>query len=102
MHVPRHRCVGGGKHTLDGGGGHDLLIAGKGSDTFVFKGLNYEGSVIEGFKLGQDHLDLHQALVSLGYTGTDPVADHYLKFMQNGADTEVLVEPNGDPNAKAH
>src|SRR5260370_1193227 len=72
------KSLGGGNDTIDGGGGHDLLVAGTGTDTFLFKAMNYEGSVVQGFKLGQDHLGLHLAPKSVGYAGTDPCADHYL------------------------
>jgi hypothetical protein len=64
-------------------------------ETFVFKSMGAAGSTIDGFTPGQEHLDLHQLLQSVGYAGTNPVGDGYLTLADSGADALILVDPDG-------
>jgi Ca2+-binding RTX toxin-like protein len=91
-----------GNDTIDSGGGHALLTGGGGNDTFVFKSLGYEGSIITDFSVGHDHLALHQALTAIGYTGSTAVADGYLSFVQHGTDTQVILDATGHNTGTEH
>ncbi len=88
--------------TLVGGAGNDTLIAGHdgntmtgggGDDVFVYNSLPLNTSgVITDFNVGTDVLNLTGIFQSIGYTGTNPVADGYLSFVSDGqGDTIVEV-----------
>jgi Ca2+-binding RTX toxin-like protein len=73
-----------------------MLTGGGGSDTFVFDALPWNAGHITDFNPNADTLDLHGIFSTIGYTGSDPVADGHLNFVADGAgDTKVYVEPQG-------
>ncbi|HUO92293.1 MAG TPA: type I secretion C-terminal target domain-containing protein [Rhizomicrobium sp.] len=89
--------------TLIGGTGNDTLIAGHsanimtgggGDDTFVFNAIpwNNTGHITD-FNTAADKLDLSGLFGSIGYTGSDPVADGTLSFVSDGHGN-TLVEIN--------
>ncbi|MBV8168307.1 MAG: calcium-binding protein, partial [Alphaproteobacteria bacterium] len=84
----------GGGDTLTGNGGGDTLVGGAGHDTFVFNSLSDKNSVVQGFVHGQDVLDVHAVLASVGSTG-DALANHTLTLVQSGADTQVVINDHG-------
>jgi len=80
-------------HTLAGGAGADTLTAIHGGDTmtgnggadhFVFSQLPWNPSEITDFAVGSDKLDVSALLAAVHYTGSDPVADGYVKFVDDG------------------
>ena len=73
---------------------------GSGHDVFVFNSMSNAGAAIDNFHAGQDILDLAPLLHSIGYTGSDPVADHVLQFAQDpSGGTDVMIDPHGvDPS----
>ena len=75
--------------------GGDILTGGAGSDRFVLTGLHNGPTTITDFQTGPggDQLDVHALLTSLGYLGSDPLADHTLRLVQQGADAFVQVHP---------
>jgi Ca2+-binding RTX toxin-like protein len=91
--------------TIIGGSGNDALIAGHsadmltgngGSDTFVFNYLPWNAGQITDFASGTDVLNLKGIFSTIGYTGTNPVADGYLTFVSDGSgDTKVVIDPQG-------
>jgi Ca2+-binding RTX toxin-like protein len=86
--------AGSGNDIIKAGTGADVLSAGAGNDMFVFSAVGV-GSQITGFQLGQDLLDIRLLMKAAGYTGSDPVADHSLALVSDGAgSTEVRVDPS--------
>ncbi|UVO39392.1 S8 family serine peptidase [Bradyrhizobium arachidis] len=76
--------AGRGNDLIVAGAGADVLSGGAGSDTFQFNSLSAAMDVIRDFAVGQDAIDLHQLLATVGYVGSDPIADGWLKV---GADS---------------
>jgi len=84
----------GGNDVLVGGRGSDRLTGGSGRDIFTFNTSNEGIDVITDFAAG-DQLKLGALFNSLGYGGTNPIADRYLRFRQAGANTVVQLDANG-------
>ncbi len=92
---------GGGNDILIGGGGADTLTGGAGHDMFVYKAIGDAGDTITDFHSGEDLLDLRDLMKSIGYAGTDPVADHHVSFVASGTSTNVMIDPDGAGPAAA-
>jgi Ca2+-binding RTX toxin-like protein len=88
-----------GNDTLIGGGGNDNLTGGAGSDRFVYQALTDARDTITDFATSEDVLVLTDLFTSLGYAGTNPIADGYLRFVQAGANTNVRIDSNGGANS---
>ena len=52
-----------GDHTIQGGSGNDLLIAGSGNDTFVFQ-ANFGHDTISNFKVDTDVIAIDHSVVA--------------------------------------
>jgi len=89
---PGSVVVGGpGDDTLNAGQGSDTLTGGAGADHFVFAKLPWAPAEITDFVHGQDVIALRGVFAGSGYAGTDPVADHRLLLLDDGAGgTKVL------------
>ena len=91
--------VGGvGNDSLIGGAGNDILIGGadnntltggSGNDQFIYQTLSYPGDTITDFNQSQDKLVLTNLFKSVGYSGSNPIGDGYLQFVQSGTSTQV-------------
>jgi Ca2+-binding RTX toxin-like protein len=89
---------GAGDDTLNASQGPDQLTGGAGHDAFVFKLEPWAPAHIKDFVVGTDRLDISALFQKAGYTGSDPVADGYVKLLDDGAGgTEVFFDPDG-PN----
>lgn len=86
---------GSGDDILIGGEGADILTGGSGSDTFVFRTLREAEDTLTDFRVGVDALDLRSLFRSLNYTGTDAVADGYLRVLHQEANTLVQIDADG-------
>jgi len=64
-----------GNDRIAGGGGRDLLIGNGGADVIVYTSLLDAYDALLGFVPGQDRVDIAALLASVGYGGSDPVAD---------------------------
>lgn len=84
-----------GDDLISGGDGADTLTGGAGADTFVYRSLREAGDTITDFVPGTDRLHLGALLASLGYTGTQPLADGYLKLVSTPAGTSVQIDADG-------
>lgn len=84
-----------GDDVIAGGDGADTLTGGAGADTFVYRNLREAGDTITDFVPGTDRLHLGALLASLGYTGTQPLADGYLKLVSTAAGTSVQIDADG-------
>jgi Ca2+-binding RTX toxin-like protein len=100
MNNGRNPIVGtAGPDYLTGGAGAKTLTGGGGNDSFVFTNMRDVGQRIADFTVGQDKLVFTQLFSSLGYTGSNPIADSYIKFVQgtgsNSAHTFLQIDRDG-------
>ena len=89
---------GWGNDVLVGGQGADNLSGGFGNDKFVYNALNEAGDLILDFNRSQDQLVLTELFTILGYQGTNPIADGYLRFSRLGFSTQVQIDADGLSN----
>ena len=86
---------GFGDDQLTGGEGDDVLVGGPGADLFVYQTVTDGRDIINDFVPGQDRIDLRALLASVGYSGTDPVADRYVRFIDRPAGAELSFDADG-------
>jgi Ca2+-binding RTX toxin-like protein len=89
---------GNGDDILVGGSGDDILTGGNGNDRFVYQAFSDRGTVgdsITDFNSSQDKLVLTDLFRSVNYSGSNPIADGYLRFTQSGTSTQVQIDQNG-------
>ena len=89
--------AGRGTNTIVAGMGADTLYgAPSGStDTFVFNFLKSAPDTLLNWASGNDVIDMHQLFASVGYNGTDPVADGWLSLVSDGkGGTDFVVAPH--------
>jgi uncharacterized protein len=99
------RIVGtAGRDVLVGSNGDDIIVGGPGADTltggggvnvFVYASMRDAGDTITDFVPGKDKLDLRGLFASLGYTGTDPLADGFVRFVAAAGGTSVQIDADG-------
>jgi len=89
---PGSVLVGGaGSDTFNAGQGSDTMTGGAGADHFVFAKMPWAPAEVTDFTHGQDVIDVRGMFAGSGYTGSDPVADHKLVLLDDGAGgTKVL------------
>ena len=80
-----------GDDVIMGGAGADTLTGGGGVNVFVYTSTRDAGDTITDFVPGKDYLDLRTLLQSIGYGGTDPVADGVVSFVAVSGGTSVQV-----------
>src|SRR6185437_7221297 len=91
---------GAGDDTLNAGTGPDTLTGAGGADHFVFRTLPWTAGQITDFTHGTDKIDV-SALLSAGhYSGSDPIADGYVKLIDDGhGDTWLYFDTDGHGTA---
>ena len=100
MNNGRNSIVGTvGSDYITGLAGAKTLTGGQGNDSFVFTNMRDVGQRIADFTVGEDKLVFTQLFSSLGYTGSNPIADSYIKFVQgtgaNSAHTFLQIDRDG-------
>lgn len=87
---------GAGDDYIWGGQGADTLTGGGGSDRFVFDQLDSKDQILD-FQAGAggDRIDVSILAARYGWRG-DVIASGNIRFVQDGADTEVQVRPAAD------
>jgi Ca2+-binding RTX toxin-like protein len=100
--------IDGGAGWLDllvGGRGADVLTGGAGHDFFAFVAFDEDGDIITDFhaEIGDEHdiLDLRPLWTRFTRTegiasADDAVASGHLTFLQNGLDTQVFADADGN------
>jgi Ca2+-binding RTX toxin-like protein len=92
---------GAGNDRLFGAKGNDTMIGGEGKDTFVLKMAGAGTDTIKDFKLGEDNLDMHNVLKSVGAsTNAQALQNHLLEIVQNGKNAEVIAHAPGHEATK--
>ncbi|AIE75094.1 MULTISPECIES: calcium-binding protein [unclassified Synechocystis] len=89
---------GYGNDVLIGGLGIDKLSGGFGDDKFVYSALDEAGDVILDFNRSRDQLVLTELFTGLGYNGTNPIVDGYLRFNRLGFSAQVRIDADGLTN----
>ena len=85
-----------GDDILIGGGGADVMTGGAGINIFAYRSLRDNGDTITDFVPGKDKLDLRALLASIGWNGSDPVAEGYVRLTPTRTGgTNVQVGANG-------
>jgi len=95
---------GAGRDTLYGGAGDDVLVGsraadvlvgGAGKDRFVFKSIKDQRDRITDFEVVNDTIDLRPIFTKIRYASINRFSD-YVNLVQQGANTIVQVDANGD------
>jgi Ca2+-binding RTX toxin-like protein len=85
---------GSGDDTLIGAHGPDEMTGNGGADHFVFNEVPWQGAQITDFQTGVDKIDLTTLFRENGYAGHDPVAEGWVKFLDDGhGDTWLYFDP---------
>ena len=87
-----------GNDTLITGHNANILTGGPGADIFKFLYLpwNNTGHVTD-FALGTDKLDFSALLAAVGYSGSNPLSDGYVRLQLDGAGgTRILFDSDGN------
>ncbi|MBN8532284.1 MAG: hypothetical protein J0L97_10560, partial [Alphaproteobacteria bacterium] len=84
-------------NTMTGGAGADVIVSTAGArDTLIYAAPEDAGDTVQGFRRGEDVLDLRVLMDSIGYGGTNPVADGRLILATApGGDLRVLIDADG-------
>jgi beta-glucanase (GH16 family) len=81
---------GAGNDFFEIGRGGDYVTGNGGADTFAFGQTPWSPATISDFHPGLDRIDLTGLLGNLGYSGSNPVADGYIKVV-NDASGEAQI-----------
>ncbi|MBW4429181.1 MAG: tandem-95 repeat protein [Nostoc desertorum CM1-VF14] len=76
--------------------GQDILTGGGGNDQFVYTNIRDAGDTITDFQVGFDKIVITELLKSLGYSGSNPIADSYVKFGSSGNNAILQIDPDGN------
>lgn len=80
--------------------GADQLIANGGADLFVYATLAQGQDTIIGFAPGASRIDLRGLLAGLGWIGTDPVAEGWVRLVAARGGTAIEVNPSPSRNGR--
>jgi uncharacterized protein len=81
--------------------GADTITTGSGLDRIVYTNIRDAGDIIIDFTVGSDKLVITQLLSSIGYSGTNAIADGYISFVGSGSNTVLQVDQDGFGAASA-
>jgi len=98
-----------GKDILTGTASNDIIVGLQGADTlkgnggndiFVYTSMVDGPDIIQDFNQG-DKIDLSGLLDGLAYTGSNGIADQYVRFLAQGSNTMIQIDPDGTGPASA-
>jgi uncharacterized protein len=81
-----------GDDLIIGGGKGDVLTGNGGANVFSYSSLDDARDTITDFVPGWDRIDLRALLASIGYTGTDPVADGVVRLKDSAQGAKLQVK----------
>jgi hypothetical protein len=81
---------GAGNDTFEASQADDTITGGGGADRIVLTQEPWSPIHVTDFTPGDDKLDLHALFQAAGYTGSDPVADHWLYFYSDGSGGTIV------------
>ncbi|PSN13923.1 endonuclease [filamentous cyanobacterium CCT1] len=83
--------------TILASGGPDLITTGGGRDRIVYTSTAQTGATITDFEVGTDRLVFTDLLASVGYGGTDPIADGVVQIrnLGNSGRAQLSLELEG-------
>ncbi|MEB3340664.1 cadherin-like domain-containing protein [Okeania sp.] len=73
----------------------DDLTGAEEGERFVYDDLLDAGNNITNFEVGDDIIVLSNVLGSVGYEGSDAIADEYVRVVSKGAGAMVQIDPDG-------
>ncbi|MBW4685996.1 MAG: type I secretion C-terminal target domain-containing protein [Komarekiella atlantica HA4396-MV6] len=79
--------------------GADTLTGGGGNDQFIYTNIRDRGDTITDFEVGKDKIvftQLLDSLISTGYTGSNAIADGYVKVVQGSSAKNFSVQIDAD------
>jgi Ca2+-binding RTX toxin-like protein len=90
----------GGDLTIEGDEGADKLTGGVGHTRFFYHSILDGSDTITDFSAGAggDVLDFSDVLASVGYAGSTPIHDGYLRFVPSGNNTVFQIDLDGPAN----
>ncbi|MBT9538287.1 5'-nucleotidase C-terminal domain-containing protein [Thiobacillus sp.] len=84
-----------GDDIIGGGLSADTLTGGAGGDTFVYTSMRDAGDTIVDFTPYADRIQLGGLLASLGYSGSDAVADGYVRVVDVTGGISLQIDADG-------
>ncbi|MFT3735768.1 MAG: ExeM/NucH family extracellular endonuclease [Rhodocyclaceae bacterium] len=93
-----------GRDVINGSAGDDVIIGGEAADTIttgagkdeiVYQDMRDAGDTVTDFTPASDRINLHALLASLGYGGSDAVADGYVRVVAGSGGVIVQIDTDG-------
>jgi uncharacterized protein len=84
-----------GDDLFTGRDGGDRITTGTGQDIITILSLRDGGDIVTDFTPGQDRVDLRTLLASVGYTGSNAVADGVIQFRATRAGLSIDLDQDG-------
>lgn len=79
-----------------GGTGGKTITSGAGNDEFIYTSIREVGHTITDFEVGSDKIVLTQLLSSLGYNGSNAIADGYVRLVQGRTTNSAILQIDSD------
>lgn len=73
----------------------DRITSDEGQDIMVYTSSVDAGDTLTDFSIGNDRIDLSLLLDSLGYNGSDPLADGIVTFAARGTSVQLYIDADG-------
>jgi predicted extracellular nuclease len=84
-----------GDDRITGGLGADVITGGAGADSFVYTDPRDAADRITDFVPGTDRIDLAALLASIGYSGSNAVADGVVRLVNSAAGLSLQIDTDG-------
>ncbi|MGM9489980.1 ExeM/NucH family extracellular endonuclease [Ideonella sp. YS5] len=84
-----------GDDQIIGGGGADKLAGGAGDDVFTYTSMADAKDTLLDFAPGADRIDIRALLSSIGYAGSDPIADGVVRLKDAAKGAVLQVDVDG-------
>jgi uncharacterized protein len=84
-----------GDDLIIGGGGADQIRGNGGRDIFAYTSMRDAGDLILDFEPGADRVDLRTLLAVLGWTGSDPVAEGWVRLLPARTGLQIQIDNDG-------